>query len=145
MQLFRIGRGLVKEMITLTQKEKKSFVLYFAWYPCISALPAEQRGELLCALFEYAAEAAEGRMDLQPILDQHPDMAPEAQMVFRLLGETVCRDTEKWQEKHQRYQEAAQRRWEDKKTSSSDRAPKSPRDLDKDPWKASDDIWKYIN
>ena len=35
---------------------KKSFVLYFDAYPCLEWLPADQRGELFSALFEYARE-----------------------------------------------------------------------------------------
>ena len=35
-------------------QEKKSFVLYLDAYPYISALPADQRGELLSALYWYA-------------------------------------------------------------------------------------------
>ena len=39
--------------------EKKSFVLYFDMFPSIRTLPADQRGELLSALFVYAEAEAE--------------------------------------------------------------------------------------
>ena len=89
---------------------KKSFVLYFDAYPCLEWLPADQRGELFSALFEYARETAEGRMEMGPVLERHPDMTPVTRMAFAFIGETIRRDTEKWREKHERYRQAAQQR-----------------------------------
>ena len=89
---------------------KKSFVLYFDAYPCLEWLPADQRGELFSALFEYARETAEGRMEMGPVLERHPDMTPVTRMAFAFIGETIRRDTEKWREKHERYAKAARRR-----------------------------------
>ena len=94
----------------MSESVKQSFVLYFDAYPNIAELPAEQRGELFSALFEYAMDAAAGAGSMAEVLARHPDMGPEARMAFHFMGGAVLRDTEKWQEKHRRYREAALRR-----------------------------------
>ena len=43
----------------MAEEQKKSFVLYFDMYPSIRVLPADQKGMLLGAVFEYAQSAAE--------------------------------------------------------------------------------------
>ncbi|MDD3346444.1 DUF6291 domain-containing protein [Oscillibacter sp.] len=88
--------------------EKKSFLLYLDMYPHIARLPAEQRGELLSALFEFAAAQAKqtGTAGLPP----HPRMTLETQMAFSFMAETIRRDTEKWLQKHERYVKAARER-----------------------------------
>ncbi len=90
--------------------DKKSFVLYFDNYPSIAHLPAEQRGEILSALFEYAQAEAEGPSELRVVLDQHPAMSAESRMACYFMAKNIQRDTEKWREKHARYAKAAQER-----------------------------------
>ena len=94
----------------MSESVKQSFVLYFDAYPNIAELPAEQRGELFSALFEYAMDAAAGAGSMAEVLARHPDMGLEARMAFHFMGRTVQRDTDKWRAKHQRYREAALRR-----------------------------------
>lgn len=91
---------------------KKSFLLYFDMYPMISRLPAEQKGELLDALFLFAQKEAEKQGSGESVPGQRPDMKPETEMAFRFMAETIRRDTDKWREKHVRYQKAAQERGE---------------------------------
>ena len=95
--------------------EKKSFLLYFDTYPSIADLPAEQRGELFSALFEYALEEAESPEPVgqSAVLDRHAEMSVAARMAFRFMAKTIQRDTEKWRQKHARYQQAARQRWQD--------------------------------
>ncbi|MBO4991236.1 MAG: hypothetical protein J6E42_03680 [Firmicutes bacterium] len=95
--------------------EKKSFVLYFDMYPNIYDLPADQRGELLSAIFEYAeAEAAaefdpedDGQCNKEWVLSKHREMDSGTRMAFSFIAETIHRDTAKWWTKHERYQKAA--------------------------------------
>ena len=41
----------------MAEEHKKSFMLYFDNFPCMAALDAEQRGELLLLLYRYAMAA----------------------------------------------------------------------------------------
>ena len=41
----------------MEQSQKKSFLLYFDNYPCLTALSDAQRGKLMLLLFRYAMEA----------------------------------------------------------------------------------------
>ena len=96
-------------------KGKKSFVLYFDMHRSIRELSADQRGELLSALFEFAEQAAEWDNEeiiREEVLSAHPEMGPAAAMAFSFMAETIWRDTAKWREKHLRYREAAEKRWE---------------------------------
>ena len=83
----------------MAETEKKSFVLYFDTYFSISALPAEQRGELFSALFEYAMAEAEAPAEEDAVLNQHPEMGVAARMAFSFMAKSIRRDTEKWREK----------------------------------------------
>ena len=99
-------------MIALAEEQKKSFVLYFDMYPSIRVLPADQKGMLLGAVFEYAQSAAERDITPEEIMARYPDMSQACSMAFRFVAETIRRDTEKWKAKHKRYPEAAKVRGE---------------------------------
>jgi uncharacterized protein YdaU (DUF1376 family) len=101
-------------------EKKKGFVLYFDMYPSISRLPAQQRGELLLAMCEYAMAEAEQTVSLDDILRNHPEMTQDTCMAFSFIAQTICRDTEKWKEKSLRYQQAAQRRKTEKQSNASE-------------------------
>ena len=88
-------------------------MLYFDAYSSLSALPADQRGELLLLLYQYAMAADKAPTDPETILEQCPSLSGEAKMAYRFLAGTIQRDTNKWKEKQQRYQAAAQRRAEE--------------------------------
>ena len=96
----------------MAEEQKKSFVLYFDMYPSIRVLPADQKGMLLGAVFEYAQSAAERDITPEEIMARYPDMSQACSMAFRFVAETIRRDTEKWKAKHKRYSEAAKGRWE---------------------------------
>ena len=96
----------------MAEEQKKSFVLYFDMYPSIRVLPADQKGMLLGAVFEYAQSAAERDITPEEIMARYPDMSQACSMAFRFVAETIRRDTEKWKAKHKRYSEAAKVRWE---------------------------------
>ena len=109
---------------------KKSFLLYFDNYDSIAALPPAQRGELFLMLMEYARAAAEGKPDWGGVVEKHPDLAPETKMAFCFIAQGIRRDTEKWQEKHQRYKDAALRRMEEGKTNPGWRKGEKPKEQD---------------
>mgnify|MGYP000394010633 CR=1 FL=1 len=79
----------------MSQEHKKSFVLYFDAYPCIAALPVEQRGELLLQLFRYAMAEDKAPTDPETILEQYPVLNGEGRMAYSFLAETIRRDTGK--------------------------------------------------
>ena len=93
----------------MAEEHKKSFMLYFDNFPCVAALDAEQRGELLLLLYRYAMAADKAPTDPEEVLRQHPGLREETRMAYRFLAETIRRDTEKWKEKQRRYQEAISR------------------------------------
>lgn len=94
----------------MNENDKRSFLLYFDTYPSVAALPADQRGELLLALFEYAMAAAEGEDGMDAVLDRHPAMGPDTRMALLFMSGTIRRDTDKWRARHRRCQAAARRR-----------------------------------
>ena len=96
----------------MAEEQKKSFVLYFDMYPSIRVLPADQKGMLLGAVFEYAQSAAERDITPEEIMARYPDMSQACSMAFRFVAETIRRDTEKWKAKHRRYSQASKARWE---------------------------------
>ncbi len=97
----------------MAEEHKKSFMLYFDNFPCVAALDAEQRGELLLLLYRYAMAADKAPTDPEEVLRQHPGLREETRMAYRFLAETIRRDTEKWVAKQRHYQSAAMRRMEE--------------------------------
>ena len=118
----------------MAEEHKKSFMLYFDNFPCVAALDAEQRGELLLLLYRYAMAADKAPTDPEEVLRQHPGLREETRMAYRFLAETIRRDTEKCKVKQRRYQEAAARRQE----------PVSRRALEQAAPKDYSDIRKYL-
>ena len=113
----------------MAEEHKKSFMLYFDNFPCVAALDAEQRGELLLLLYRYAMAADKAPTDPEEVLRQHPGLREETRMAYR-------RDTEKWKEKQRRYQEAAARRQGDGAISRQALEQAAPKDYS--------DIRKYL-
>lgn len=120
----------------MAEEHKKSFMLYFDNFPCVAALDAEQRGELLLLLYRYAMAADKAPTDPEEVLRQHPGLREETRMAYRFLAETIRRDTEKWKEKQRRYQEAAARRQGDGAISRQALEQAAPKDYS--------DIRKYL-
>ena len=98
----------------MEQSEKKSFLMYFDNYPCLTALPDAQRGKLLLLLFRYAMEADRHPVEPESFIEQEPDLPPETRMAFLFVAQSIRRDTDRWRVKRQRYSEAAQRRREER-------------------------------
>ena len=92
--------------------DKKSFLLYYDMYPMIRDLPAEQRGHLFSAIFEYADAAWQSDVEQQSVLSRFPRMGKAARMAFAFIAATIFRDTRKWLEKQERYHQAAVQRCE---------------------------------
>ena len=134
----------------MAEEHKKSLLLYFDSYPCLAALPADQRGELLILLFRYAMAADQGPADPEVLLAEYPCLDGEARMAYRFLAETVRRDTEKWKAKQQRCQEAARRRMEAGEVPSARRRPAgaegqvSRRAAAQAAELSGEEAWKYV-
>ena len=79
--------------------EKKGFVLYFDAASSLAALCAEQRGELLLALFDYAERTAK------------QSLTPETRMAFRFMANSIERDTKKWERQRERRSQGAAQRY----------------------------------
>ena len=75
----------------MAEEQKKSFVLYFDMYPSIRVLPADQKGMLLGAVFEYAQSAAERDITPEEIMARYPDMSQACSMAFRFVASGVTR------------------------------------------------------
>lgn len=110
---------------------KKGFVLYFDTYPQLTALPMEQRGELMTAIFEYAFHAANGELEPREVLTEHVGMMPETRMAFLFLADIVRRDTERWLAKQERYTRAARERAERQRRDGG-------------PSRQAGDAWDYV-
>ena len=77
--------------------QKKSFLVYFDNYPMVQALPLEQRGLLLTALFEYGMAAGEpDSPSLPEILEAFPAMTEETRMACLFMCSNIHRDTQRW-------------------------------------------------
>lgn len=77
--------------------QKKSFLVYFDNYPMVQALPLEQRGLLLTALFEYGMAAGEPDSPSIPeILEAFPAMTEETKMACLFMCSNIHRDTQRW-------------------------------------------------
>lgn len=92
--------------------EKKSFILYFDAYPCIQALPVEQRGFLLSGIYEYALWEAREPGTGEQVLEQMTELSDAAKMVFYFITKNIRRDTEKWRDRQEQHRKAAEKRWE---------------------------------
>ena len=66
--------------------EKKGFVLYFDAASSLAALCAEQRGELLLALFDYAERTAKQPLSPETALDSYPALDEQTRMAFRFMA-----------------------------------------------------------
>lgn len=118
----------------MAEEHKKSFMLYFDNFPCVAALDAEQRGELLLLLYRYAMAADKAPTDPEEVLRQHPGLREETRMAYRFLAETIRRDTEKWKEKQRalpRGGGAAAGGWGDLPQALEQAAPKDYSDIRK--------------
>ena len=67
----------------MAEEHKKSFMLYFDNFPCVAALDAEQRGELLLLLYRYAMAADKAPTDPEEVLRQHPGLREETRMAYQ--------------------------------------------------------------
>jgi hypothetical protein len=82
--------------------EKKGFVLYFDTYPWLSRLGPEQRGWVLSAIFTFAKRAAdEERISPEEVLEQFPELSPDAAMAYGFICSAISRDTQKWKRRCQ--------------------------------------------
>ena len=80
--------------------QKKSFLVYFDNYPMVQALPLEQRGLLLTALFEYGMAAGEPDSPSIPeILEYFADRVKEYKKIGVVYVESAVPLSEEQKEK----------------------------------------------
>ena len=100
---------------------KKGFVLYFDSCPMLEALPPEQRGWLLSAVYSYADRIwREPSTELEEILDLYPMLTSQARAVFGFLASNLRRDTLRWLKQQETCE---QRRQPPKKGAPKEPAP----------------------
>ena len=86
----------------------------------INILSAAQRGELLSALFRFARQERECPGSGCTDISGHPELDAVSYMAFLPIAQTIRRDTEKWQQKRERYQQAAVNRNDSRKKDEAD-------------------------
>lgn len=91
--------------------EKKGFVLYFDAASSLAALCAEQRGELLLALFDYAERTAKQPLSPETALASYPALDEQTRMAFRFMANNIERDTKKWERQRERRSQGAAQRY----------------------------------
>ncbi len=91
--------------------EKKGFVLYFDAASSLAALCAEQRGELLLALFDYAERTAKQSLTPETALASYPALDEQTRMAFRFMANSIERDTRKWERQRERRSQGAAQRY----------------------------------
>lgn len=87
-------------------EEKKSFLLYFDNYPIIQALPPDQRGWLLSALFVYADRVwRDETTSMERVMEGFPRLSQEARVACGFIGANILRDTQRWHRQRRTKQE----------------------------------------
>ena len=81
---------------------KKSILVYFDSYPMLVSLPLEQRGLLFTVLLVYGERLSRENTDLGEVMEQFPQLTPEARAVCGFMGANISRDTQKWLSRQQR-------------------------------------------
>lgn len=94
------------------EKKKDSFILYNEYYEMVKELPTDQKGLLLCAIFEYSTCGNEIEL---------PDMA---RIIFKLIKKRMDYDRNKYVERCQHNSENIRKRWNKENTTEYDRIEK---------------------
>ena len=81
---------------------KKSMLIYYDNYPILASLSMEQRGLLFTALMVYGDRLSrDSGTELEAVLEQFPQLTPEARLVCGFMAGNILRDTEKWLSRQQ--------------------------------------------
>lgn len=76
---------------------KHGFVFYFDNYPILLSLPPEQRGWLITALCVFADQVwRDPPAPAEAVLEQFPQLSPQAQVTYRFMAGAISRDTQRW-------------------------------------------------
>ena len=94
------------------EKKKDSFILYNEYYEMVKELPTDQKGLLLCAIFEYSTCGNEIEL---------PAMA---RIIFKLIKKRMDYDRNKYVERCQHNSENIRKRWNKENTTEYDRIEK---------------------
>lgn len=94
------------------EKRKDSFILYNEYYEMIKELPTDQKGLLLCAIFEYSANRVE------------IELPTTAKIIFKLIKKRMDYDSNKYVERCQQNAENVRKRWNKEDTNEYERIQK---------------------
>ena len=76
---------------------KRNILIYLDSYPMVAALTPEQRGWVFTALMVYGDRLSwEAEVELDEIMEQFPQLTPEARMVCAFMAGNILRDTQRW-------------------------------------------------
>ncbi len=90
---------------------KKGFVIRFDHYPMLLALPMEQRGLLITALYVYADKVwRDPDVPAEDTADQFPQLTQESRMALAFMASAVQQDTRRWLEQRRSRSESQQLR-----------------------------------
>ena len=79
------------------ENKKVGFVLYLDNYPMLLAMPSDQRGWLLLALYVYADRLSrEEEVSMEEVMAAFPQLTEQARVACGFMGANICRDTQKW-------------------------------------------------
>lgn len=121
--------------------QKKGFVLYFDSLGLFKLLSPDQTGELLLALYDYAARIRDQEEFPEESLFRYPHLEPATQMAFCSIGGHILRDTRSWKARQSGCQQAALTRHQ-KPQIPAVRQPDPPRR--KAPSIEEDSAWNYV-
>ena len=85
----------------------ESFLLYTSYYAIIEGLNDEQLGQLMRALFIYARDGEQIKLE------------PVVRMAFSFIKDNIDRNADKYQKKCERNRENIRKRWERKNTKDT--------------------------
>jgi len=102
--------------------QKKGFVLYFDSLGLLKLLPPNQIGEVVLALYDYAARICNQEEAPEDALFLYPHLEPAAQMGFCSIAGHILRDTRTWKARQSGCQQAALTRHQKPQMSASGQA-----------------------
>jgi len=87
--------------------QKKGFVMYFDSLGLLTLFPPVQIGELLLALYDYAARICDTEESPEAALLHYPTLEGPTQVGFCSIAGHILRDTRKWKQRQQNCQQSA--------------------------------------
>ena len=113
--------------------QKKGFVMYFDSLGLLSLFPPDQIGELLLALYDYAARICDTEESPEAALLCYPTLEGPTQVGFCSIAGHILRDTRKWKQRQQNCQQSALERHRKAREEPTPQQRQTPGDLRQEP------------